>query len=105
LISVRARPAVPLTIDPPTCIVVDVETACDLPQRAENLGWVSIPVEADAEQTANALYERACALGGNALTRVMRVQLLGEDGFRLEANAWRIPTEDPSTEGQLRNAR
>jgi hypothetical protein len=86
------------------CIVIDVESANDLPARAENLGWVSVPEQASEEETAHALHERVCGIGGNAITRLARVQELGECGFVLKGNAWRV-AEVPTSEGELRHAR
>jgi hypothetical protein len=86
------------------CIVIDVESANDLPRRAENLGWVSVPELPSDEETAHALHDRVCAMGGNALTRVARVQELGESGYALKGNAWRV-AEVPSSDGDVRHAR
>jgi hypothetical protein len=86
------------------CIVVDVESANDLPARAENLGWVSVPEQPSDEETAHALHDRVCAMGGNALTRLARVQELGEAGYVLKGNAWRV-AEVPTSQGELRHAR
>lgn len=86
------------------CIVVDVESATELPDRAKNLGWVSVPQSGSEEETAHALHDRVCSMGGNALTRVSRVQELGEDGYRLVGNAWRV-TEVLSAQADMRHAR
>ena len=72
-------------------LVYDFETATDVPDGSENLGWVEVPIAADDEATYVALRQKICEMGGNALSQAAWVKEVSEDTPRLKANAWALP--------------
>jgi hypothetical protein len=92
---VREEPVKVERLDPGECRVHDYPSATDVPEGAENIGWVKVPREKTDEETFEKLREAVCAKGGNAFSQAHWVRAAGasiaDQPTELEANVWLVP--------------
>ena len=64
----------------------------DVPEGAQNLGWVTVKKGETDEETFVKLREKICGMGGDALSQPAWVRQAGEyEPTHLKANAWVLP--------------
>ncbi len=73
------------------CNVRDFASATDLPEGAQNLGWVTVPQLETDDATFLELRKKICELGGDALSQAAWVKGPGDEERALTANAWTLP--------------
>ncbi|MCC6333245.1 MAG: hypothetical protein IT380_04545 [Myxococcales bacterium] len=92
---VKETPAKIERMVPGECRVRDYPSAPDVPEGAENIGWVKVPHEKTDEETFEKLREAVCAKGGNAFSQAHWIREAGasiaDQPTELEANAWLVP--------------
>jgi len=77
---------------PGECRVRDYPSAPDVPEGAENIGWIKVPIAASDEETFENLRKAVCAKGGNAFSQAHWNREAGasiaDPPIELEANGW-----------------
>jgi hypothetical protein len=77
---------------PGECRVRDYPSAPDVPEGAENVGWVKVPRAATDDETFENLRQAVCKKGGNAFSQAHWNREAGasiaDPPIELEANAW-----------------
>lgn len=78
------------------CRVRDYPSAPDVPEGAENIGWVKVPIAGSDEETFENLRQAVCAKGGNAFSQAHWNREAGasiaDPPIELEANGWLVPS-------------
>lgn len=81
-------------VKPGGCNVRRYIESADVPEGAQNLGWVSVEVGPTEEETFLAIDQKICALGGDALSTVTWEKSSTEttaERTALRAIAWKLP--------------
>ena len=74
------------------CNVRDFAAATDIPDGAQNLGWVEVENTGNDDETFVKLRQKVCEMGGDAISTPAWVHENGEyKANHLKANAWNLP--------------
>jgi hypothetical protein len=74
-----------------SCNVYDYQGATEVPDGAQNLGWVEVEMAATDDETFVLLRQKICELGGDALSQPAWVRSGSDESTQLKANAWVLP--------------
>ncbi|MFZ5468983.1 MAG: hypothetical protein ACOZIN_06035 [Myxococcota bacterium] len=92
LVPVRKPVAQEVYVGEKRCDVYDYVHATDLPDGAQNLGWVVVERAETDEETYLELRKKICELGGDALSQLAWLTDPGQpEPTKLKANAWSLP--------------
>lgn len=77
------------------CEATDYPAGTDVPEGAQNIGWIKVDRQDTDEATFVALREAVCKAGGNAFSQMRWIRASGasvaDPPIELEANAWVLP--------------
>ena len=80
---------------PAECHVHDFPTATEVPPGSKSLGWVKVDRLQSDEATFEALREKVCEQGGDAMSQMHWIRASGasvaDRPIELEGNAWATP--------------